>query len=215
MTTFGGSLFALDLSMPDFAHHLMRLLQTYTYPVLVGLVLLESLGIPLPGEIALVTAAAYASLGHISIYVVIILAALGAIVGGALGYLIGLRGGLPLVLHYGGYIGVRRRHVDRAHAFFEKHGAKTILFGRFIAILRTWAAIVAGGAGMSFPKFVIYNAIGSVVWAIVFGWLGYYFGRDLPLLESYISRVSLVLLVTLAVGIIALVFWKRRKNPAS
>ena len=201
--------------MPDFAHHLMRLLQTYTYPVLVGLVLLESLGIPLPGEIALVTAAAYASLGHISIYVVIILAALGAIVGGALGYLIGLRGGLPLVLHYGGYIGVRRRHVDRAHAFFEKHGAKTILFGRFIAILRTWAAIVAGGAGMSFPKFVIYNAIGSVVWAIVFGWLGYYFGRDLPLLESYISRVSLVLLVTLAVGIIALVFWKRRKNPAS
>jgi len=201
--------------MPDFAHHLMRLLQTYTYPVLVGLVLLESLGIPLPGEIALVTAAAYASLGHISIYVAISLAALGAIVGGALGYLIGLRGGLPLVLHYGGYIGVRRRHVDRAHAFFEKHGAKTILFGRFIAILRTWAAIVAGGAGMSFPKFVIYNAIGSVVWAIVFGWLGYYFGRDLPLLESYISRVSLVLLVTLAVGIIALVFWKRRKNPAS
>ena len=201
--------------MPDFAHHLMRLLQTYTYPVLVGLVLLESLGIPLPGEIALVTAAAYASLGHISIYVVIILAALGAIVGGALGYLIGLRGGLPLVLHYGGYIGVRRRHVDRAHAFFEKHGAKTILFGRFIAILRTWAAIVAGGAGMSFPKFVLYNSIGSVVWAIVFGWLGYYFGRDLPLLESYISRVSLVLLVTLAVGIMALIFWKRRKKPVS
>ena len=190
----------------------MRLLQTYTYPVLVGLVLLESLGIPLPGEIALVTAAAYASLGHISIYAVIILAALAAIVGGALGYLIGLRGGLPLVLHYGGYIGVRRRHVDRAHAFFEKHGAKTILFGRFIAILRTWAAIVAGGAGMSFPKFVLYNSIGSVVWAIVFGWLGYYFGRDLPLLESYISRVSLVLLVALAVGIIALVFWKRRKT---
>ena len=193
----------------------MRLLQTYTYPVLVGLVLLESLGIPLPGEIALVTAAAYASLGHISIYVVIILAALGAIVGGALGYLIGLRGGLPLVLHYGAYIGVRRRHVDRAHAFFEKHGAKTILFGRFIAILRTWAAIVAGGAGMSFPKFVIYNSIGSVVWAIVFGWLGYYFGRDLPLLESYISRVTLVLLVALAVGIIALIFWKRRKKPVS
>ena len=68
---------------------------------------------------------------------------------------------------------------------------------------------------MSFPRFVIYNSIGSVVWAIVFGWLGYYFGRDLPLLESYISRVSLVLLVTLAVGIIALIFWKRRKNPVS
>src|SRR2546423_15227545 len=88
--------------MPDFAHHLTRLLQSYTYPMVLLLVLLESLGIPLPGEIALVTAAAYASLGHISIYVAISLAALGAIVGGALGYFIGLRGGLPLDLQDGG-----------------------------------------------------------------------------------------------------------------
>src|SRR3954464_14178245 len=130
MTTFGGSFIALDPRM-DFAHHLTRLLQTYTSPVLLGLVLLESLGIPLPGEIALVTAAAYASLGHISIYVVIALAAIGAIVGGVLGYWIGIKGGLPLVAHYGGYIGVRKSHIDKAHAFFEKNGAKTILFGRF------------------------------------------------------------------------------------
>jgi len=94
--------------MPTFAHHLTHLLQAYTYPVLLALVLLESLGIPLPGEIALVTAAAYASLGHISIYVVVLLAAIGASVGGVLGYWIGIRGGLPLVAHYGGYIGVRK-----------------------------------------------------------------------------------------------------------
>src|SRR5436190_10324223 len=101
--------------MPDFAHHLSRLLQLYTYPVLLVLVMVESLGIPLPGEIALVTAAAYASLGHISIYVVIILAAIGAAVGGVLGYWIGNKGGLPLLAHYGGYIGVRQSHIDRAH----------------------------------------------------------------------------------------------------
>src|SRR5213596_2393104 len=105
--------------MTEFAHHLMLLLQSYTYPTLLLLVLLESLGIPLPGEIALVTAAAYASLGHISIYIVILLAAVGAIVGGVLGYWIGLKGGLPLIAHYGRYIGVRRAHIDRAHAFFE------------------------------------------------------------------------------------------------
>src|SRR2546423_4842490 len=115
--------------MPDFAHHLTRLLQSYTYPMVLLLVLLESLGIPLPGEIALVTAAAYASLGHISIYIVIMLGAVGAIVGGILGYLIGIKGGLPLVARYGGYIGVKMAHIDRAHAFFEKNGAKTILFG--------------------------------------------------------------------------------------
>jgi membrane protein DedA with SNARE-associated domain len=195
--------------MPDFAHHLTRLLHLYTYPVLLGLVLLESLGIPLPGEIALVTAAAFASHGTVSIYVVIALAAAGAIVGGVLGYLIGIKGGLPLIAHYGGYVGVRKSHIDKAHAFFERNGSETILFGRFIAILRTWAAIIAGAAGMSFTKFVTYNTLGSIVWAAVFGWLGYYFGRDLPLLEQYISRFSFAVL---AVAVLALGGYFLRKR---
>ena len=198
--------------MPTFAHHLTHLLQAYTYPVLLALVLLESLGIPLPGEIALVTAAAYASLGHISIYVVVLLAAIGASVGGVLGYWIGIRGGLPLVAHYGGYIGVRKSHIDKAHAFFERNGAKTILFGRFIALLRTWAALVAGAGCVSFRRFVAYNTLGSVIWAIVFGWLGFYFGRDLPLLESYISRASFLLLILLAIGVPTFIIWQRRRG---
>ena len=200
--------------MPDLAHHLSRLLQSYTYPVLVALVLLESIGIPLPGEIALVTAAAYASMGHISIYVVILLTAVAAIVGGILGYWIGIKGGLPLIVRYGSYVGVRRSHVERAHAFFERNGAKTILFGRFIAILRTWAAVVAGAAAMSFTKFVIYTTIGSIVWAIVFGFLGYNFGRDLPLLERYISRTSFGILILAAVGIAVFLIIQRRKSKA-
>src|SRR3954466_10641463 len=200
--------------MPTFAHHLTSLLQTYTYPVLLTLVLLESLGIPLPGEIALVTAAAYASHGHISIYVVIALAAIGAIVGGVLGYWIGIRGGLPLIAHYGGYVGGRRAHIAKAHEFFEKNGGKTILFGRFIAFLRTFAPLLAGAACMSFSRFVTYNALSSVIWAIVFGWLGYYFGHDLPLLESYISRVSLFLLAALAIAIPMFIAWKRRRSAS-
>jgi membrane protein DedA with SNARE-associated domain len=210
-----GSFIAFDQEMPDLAHHLSRLLQSYTYPVLVALVLLESVGIPLPGEIALVTAAAYASLGHISIYVVVILAAVAAIAGGILGYWIGIKGGLPLVARYGGYVGVRKSHIDRAHAFFERNGAKTILFGRFIAVLRTWAAVVAGAAFMSFTKFVLYTSIGSIAWAIVFGALGYFFGRDLPLLEKYISRVSFGVLLLGAVGIAVFVIVQRRRSKAA
>ena len=201
--------------MPDFAHHLSRLLQSYTYPVLVALVLLESVGIPLPGEIALVTAAAYASLGHISIFVVIGLAALSAIVGGMLGYWIGIKGGLPLVVRYGGYVGIRKSHIERTHAFFERNGAKTILFGRFVAILRTWAAVVAGAACMSFTKFVTYTSIGSIVWAIVFGSLGYYFGRDLPLLEKYIARTSFGVLALAVVGIAIYFIIKRRQSSSA
>lgn len=210
-----GSFIAFDLQMPDFAHHLSRLLQSYTYPVLVGLVLLESVGIPLPGEIALVTAAAYASLGHISIVVVIILAALSAIVGGILGYWIGIKGGLPLVVRYGGYVGIRKSHIERTHAFFERNGAKTILFGRFVAILRTWAAVVAGAACMSFKKFVTYTSIGSIVWAIVFGSLGYFFGRDLPLLEKHIARASFGVLALAVVGIAIYFIFDRRKSKSA
>jgi membrane protein DedA with SNARE-associated domain len=198
--------------MPDFAHHLTRLLETYTYLVLPLLVLLESLGIPLPGEIALVTAAAYASAGRISIYVVVLLAAIGASVGGILGYWIGIKGGLPLVAHYGRYLGVRKSHVDRAHAFFERNGAKTILFGRFVAVLRTWAAIIAGTAAMPFKTFVTYNTISSFVWAVLFGLLGYFFGRDLPLLQKYIARVSFGVLVVVAVGVVVFVFVRRNRN---
>jgi membrane protein DedA with SNARE-associated domain len=201
--------------MPDLAHHLTRLLQEYTYPVLLLLVLLESVGIPLPGEIALVTAAAYASTGKISIAVVIVLAAVGATVGGVLGYWIGIKGGLPLVARYGGYVGVTKSQIERTHAFFERNGAKTILFGRFIAILRTWAAVVAGAAAMSFTKFVTYNTAGSIVWAIVFGFLGYYFGRDLPLLEKYISRASFGVFALGAVGIAVYFLVKRRRSVAT
>ncbi|HEY3746763.1 MAG TPA: DedA family protein [Gemmatimonadaceae bacterium] len=198
--------------MPDFAHHMTRLLALYTYPVLLGLVLLESLGIPLPGEIALVTAAAYASHGHVSILAVMALAAAGASVGGVLGYLIGLKGGLPLVAHYGGYVGIRRSHLSKAHEFFERYGSKTILFGRFIALLRTWAAVVAGAAAMSFPKFVTYNTIGSVVWAIVFGAVGYYFGRDLPLLHRYISGASFGVFIVAAIALLLFLIYKRQNG---
>jgi membrane-associated protein len=118
------------------------------------------------------------------------------------------------VARYGGYVGVRKSHIDRAHAFFERNGAKTILFGRFIAVLRTWAAVVAGAAFMSFTKFVLYTSIGSIAWAIVFGALGYFFGRDLPLLEKYISRASLGVLILGAVAVGVFLIIQRRRSKA-
>jgi membrane protein DedA with SNARE-associated domain len=199
--------------MPDFTHTFVRLLHTYTYPGVLSLVMLESLGIPLPGEIALVTAAAYAGVAHnVSISGVILMAAIGATVGGILGYLIGIKGGLPLLARDGGYVGVRRSHIAKAHNFFERNGAKTILFGRFVAVLRTWAAVIAGAACMSFKQFVAYNTLGSIVWSIVFGCLGYYFGHDLPLLHRYISRVSFGILIAVVVGIVAWILMKRRRG---
>ncbi|HMA21292.1 MAG TPA: DedA family protein, partial [Gemmatimonadaceae bacterium] len=122
------------------------LLDTYGYWIVFLFVGIESLGVPLPGETALVTAAAFAALGHMSIVGVIATAVAGAVIGDAGGYWIGRTGGLPLVRKYGRMIRFDAAKLDRVRAFFSRHGPKAVFFGRFVALLRTWAAILAGTA---------------------------------------------------------------------
>src|SRR6267143_1078120 len=166
------------------------LVASYGYVVLFLLVALESLGIPVPGETALVTAAAAAALGHLSIYAVVATAIAAAILGDNGGYWIGRKGGITLVHRYGRLIHFNESHLERAHAFFERHGPKTVFFGRFIALLRTWAAVFAGAARMPYGTFMLYNALGAVCWAVMVGTLGYVFGRNLPQLEQYIGQAG-------------------------
>ncbi len=192
------------------------LVASYGYVVLFLLVSLESLGIPVPGETALVTAAAMAALGHLSIYAVVSTAIAAAILGDNAGYWIGRRGGIPLVRRYGRLIRLKESHLERAHAFFERHGPKTVFLGRFIALLRTWAAVLAGAARMPYGTFMLYNALGGVCWSVVFGTLGYVFGRNLPQLEHYIGRASLAaaLLVALVVALVLGWRWfERNRTP--
>src|SRR5262249_28375567 len=139
--------FLMHASLPS-------LLESYGYVVLFLLVALESLGIPLPGETALVTAAAFAAAGHLSIYGVVTTAAVAAIVGDNGGYWIGREGGLRCVRRYGRMLHIRDTELERAHAFFARHGVKTVFFGRFIALLRTWAAVLAGLSAMPYGIFI-------------------------------------------------------------
>ena len=182
------------------------LLESYGYVFLFVLVGLESLGVPLPGETALVTAAAYAALGHLNIYAVVVTAAIAAIVGDNGGYWIGRRGGLALVRRWGRVLHINESHLERAHDFFQRHGGKTVFIGRFVALLRTWAAVLAGAANMRYGIFLVYNALGGVLWAVLFGVLGYVFGRNLPRLEQSIGQASLAvalliaLIIALAIG---------------
>jgi membrane protein DedA with SNARE-associated domain len=158
------------------------LVASYGYLIIFLLVGIESFGIPLPGETALVTAAAFAAGGRLNIALVILSAAAGAIIGDNAGYWVGRTGGIALVRRYGRRFGLDEAKLKRAQDFFERHGAKTIFIGRFIALLRSWAAALAGVARMPYGTFMFYNALGGVIWAAVFGGLGYIFGRNLPLL---------------------------------
>src|ERR1700756_3763050 len=179
------------------------LVTSYGYVVLFVVVGAESLGIPLPGETAVVTAAAWAALGHLSIYGVVATAVAAAIMGDNGGYWIGGTGGVAVVRRHWRVLYLNQADLERARRFFERHGAKTVFFGRFIALLRTWTAVLAGAARMPYGTFMLYNALGAACWASVVGALGYVFGRNLPRLEHYIGQASLagVLLVALVVGL--------------
>ena len=184
------------------------LVATYGYVFVFILVGLESLGIPLPGETALVSAAAYAALGHLSIALVIVAAAAGAIVGDNTGYWIGRKGGRAFVLHYGRKLRLNEEHLARAERFFERHGGKTVFIGRFIALLRSWAAVLAGLGSMRYGEFTAYNASGGIVWATFFGLLGYFFGRSLPTLERYLGQASLALALLATLFVALLLAWR-------
>ena len=187
----------------------MGLLESYGYAAVFVLVALESLGIPLPGEAALLTAAALAASGHLSLIGVIAGAAAGAVAGDAGGYWIGRAGGLPLVRRYGRFWHLDESKLTRARRFFDRHGGKTVFFGRFVSLLRMWAAVLAGVTEMPYPRFAAYNVAGGVCWAALFGTLGYVFGQSLPRLETAVGRAGamLSLLAATAVGLIFLGRW--------
>lgn len=158
---------------------LQNVLKVIGYPAVTLFILIESSGIPFPGETMLLVASFFAPTIPLSIPIVIACAALGAIIGDNLGYLAGRTGGRALALRYGKYIFLKPHHLDYAGKFFEKHGDKTVFLGRFVAVLRAWSAFLAGVNHMPWRKFLVYNAAGGIVWAVIYGTLGYVAGRFL------------------------------------
>jgi membrane protein DedA with SNARE-associated domain len=179
--------------------------------LLFALVAMESAGVPLPGETALIAAAILAERGHYSIVAVIAVAAAAAIAGDNVGYWIGRRGGRALLQR----VPVIHRYAERAlppsERFFRRHGAKTVFFGRFIAILRVTAAWVAGISRMPWWRFVVWNAAGGIVWAILVAVVAYVFGRAAA---DAISRYGLLgagaIVVLGVIVFVALKVWRNR-----
>ncbi|MDQ6887284.1 MAG: bifunctional DedA family/phosphatase PAP2 family protein [Gemmatimonadota bacterium] len=192
------------------ADTLLRLLEQYGYVFVAFLVMLEGFGVPVPGETALVTAAAFAAQGRLAIAGVIAASSIGSILGGTGGYWIGRTGGLSLLQRHGRWIRIDAEKLHRAQGYFDRHGALTVFVGRFVAILRILAAVLAGVARMPFPLFTVYNALGGACWSIVFGALGYAFGRNLPRLEHILGRASLVIAVVLVLGLALFLVGRRR-----
>jgi membrane protein DedA with SNARE-associated domain len=190
--------------------NLDSLLATYGYLAVFVFVGIESIGIPVPGETMLVTAAIYAgTTGRLSIFWVIVASSAGAIVGDNIGYTIGRTGGYRLLKRYGRYIRLEENRLRLGQYLFHKHGSKVVFFGRFVSVLRIFAAFLAGVNRMHWRRFLIFNAAGGIVWSTIYGLAAYLLGQQLLRLSG---RVDLSLAIVGVAVIIAVIVFLRRNE---
>ena len=174
------------------------------------IVAVESLGIPFPGETTLVIAAGYAGASHhLQIAGVIIAASAGAIIGDNIGYLIGHWGGYRLLIRYGRYVRLDQAKVKVARYLFRRRGGTVVFFGRFISILRAYAAFLAGTSRMPWARFLAFNAAGGILWASLYGTGAYLLGNEFDRIHG---PLVIGFGIVAGVGVIALVLVIRRQE---
>ncbi len=161
------------------AGHIQQIVGTYGYLAVFLLIALESLGVPLPGEVTLLAAAIYASTGKLEIQWVIVTAAVGSSLGGIAGYAVGRTAGRAAVLRFGRYVFLSPDHLARAERFFARRGDLAVLIGRFVAFLRVFAALLAGINRMPVLRFVLFNIVGAAAWSVLYGLLAYELGAEI------------------------------------
>jgi membrane protein DedA with SNARE-associated domain len=188
-----------------------QLIAAYGYWAVLAVVGVESLGIPLPGETTLIAAALYAATSHrLSVGLVILAATAGAILGDNAGYAIGHWGGYRILVRYGRYVRLNDARIKLARYIFWRHGGKVVFFGRFISVLRTYAAFFAGTTRMSWWRFFAFNASGGVLWALLYGLGAYALGHQLVRLTGTV-RWALGAAAVLVIGAF-LLFLRRNER---
>lgn len=182
------------------------LLTQYGYIAVFVLVAAESLGVPLPGETILIAASLYAGSTHnLSVVVIFAVATLAAIMGDNVGYWIGDKGGYRLLHRYGHHLRVDDTKIKIGRLIFDRHGGKVVFFGRFVSVLRTYAAFLSGTMKMSWRRFFPYNASGAIVWAALYSFLPYLVGSAIDRVATPVDIVVGVLAAIVVVVAIVLV----------
>jgi membrane protein DedA with SNARE-associated domain/membrane-associated phospholipid phosphatase len=182
--------------------HILSLIAHYGYLVVLFGVMLESMGVPLPGETILLAAGVMVQRGHLHLGDAIVFGILGAVVGDQIGYWVGREGGRPFILRWGRYVFITPERLGRAEAFFARHGGKAVFFARFFSGLRVFGALVAGMSRMRWGTFFLYNALGGATWATAVVLVGYFLGSSLSLVERWMGRATILLVGVLIIATI-------------
>ena len=179
---------------------ILSLIAQYGYLVIFVGVLLESAGVPIPGETILIASGVLVQQGHLDLGDAMVFGILGAVAGDQIGYWAGREGGRPFVLKWGRYVKITPERLARAEGFFARHGGKAVFLARFVAGLRVFGALVAGISRMHWRTFFFYNTLGGAIWATAAVAAGYLLGGSLGLVERWVSRASILLVVLLVLG---------------
>jgi membrane protein DedA with SNARE-associated domain/membrane-associated phospholipid phosphatase len=177
----------------------LSLVGHYGYLVVFFGVMLESTGVPLPGEAILIASGVLAQRGHLDVGDAIVFGILGAVIGDQIGYWAGREGGRPFALRWGRYVGITPERLERTERFFDRHGGKAVFLARFFAGFRVFGALVAGISRMRWGTFALYNFLGGAVWATAAVLVGYLVGGSLGLVDRWLGRATLALVTLLVV----------------
>jgi membrane protein DedA with SNARE-associated domain len=174
----------------------------YGYWAVAGVIALESIGLPLPGEATLIAAALYAGSTHqLNIVLVIVAASAGAIIGATIGFCIGQELGFRLIARYGSRVGLTERHIKLGRYLFWRRGGTVVFFGRFVPILRALAALLAGMNRMELMRFMTFNVGGAALWAAFYGLAAYGMGDEFKRLSGPLGIASAVIaLIAIVTG---------------
>jgi membrane protein DedA with SNARE-associated domain len=178
------------------------------YAAVFALIAIETMGIPVPGETALIAAALLAHKGQMDIVTLVLIGSAAAIVGDNIGFAIGRKGGRKLLLRPGPLHGQRLKVIEIGEPFFERHGPKAVFLGRWVSGLRIASAWLAGINGMSWPTFLLWNALGGIVWACAVGFGVYALGQ---LAEDILTIAGPIAAGVFVAGIIAVVVIRHRR----
>jgi membrane protein DedA with SNARE-associated domain len=193
-----------------FLSHIQPLVAQHGYWVVFLIIMLESAGLPLPGETVLILASIFAgATGELDLPLVIAFAAAGAILGDNIGFWIGRRWGTKFLLRYGKFIHLPEERLKLGQYLFARHGAKIVFFGRFVAFLRVLAALLAGVNKYHWPQFLFFNAAGGTIWAVVVGIGSYVFGDSIVRVSGPIGMIALAGVVA---GAFAFMYVVRREE---
>jgi membrane protein DedA with SNARE-associated domain len=204
--------------LPGFLGSLAPLLDRYGYLAVAGLIGVESFGVPAPGQTIMVAAAVYAGAGRLNVVGVAAVAFLAAVCGDTIGYAIGRTGGRSAVHRFGRYVFLTPPRVERAERFFTRLGPEIVIAARFIDGLRQFNGVIAGIIAMRALRFVLYNAIGAVLWVGLWVSVGYLAGNHIVAIYHTVERFSwyaLAVAVALVIGYVVLHVARRRRKADS